>query len=87
MLNLHHHFSSPINIESIHVLRWRGVDFVQSRSTDGAVVDLVQPGLVLRVANIARAGSLQITPHCPKADPNTAYMLHFAAVVPNLGPH
>ena len=28
-----------------------------------------------------------LPPHCPKADPNTAYMLHFAAVIPNLGPH
>jgi L-alanine-DL-glutamate epimerase-like enolase superfamily enzyme len=59
------------------------------------VVDLVQPDLAynggftrcLRVAKMAQTGGLQITPHCPKADPNTAYMLHFAAVVPNLGPH
>jgi L-alanine-DL-glutamate epimerase-like enolase superfamily enzyme len=36
---------------------------------------------------MAEAQGLQVTPHCPKADPNTAYMLHFAAVVPNLGPH
>jgi L-alanine-DL-glutamate epimerase-like enolase superfamily enzyme len=59
------------------------------------VVDLVQPDLAynggftrcLRVAKMAQAADLQVTPHCPKADPNTAYMLHFAAVVPNLGPH
>ena len=58
-------------------------------------VDLVQPDLAynggflrcLRVANMAASEDLQVTPHCPKADPNTAYMLHFAAVVPNLGPH
>ena len=30
---------------------------------------------------------MQVTPHCPRADPNTTYMLHFASVVPNLGPH
>ena len=58
-------------------------------------VDLVQPDLAynggfircLRVAKMAASRGLQVTPHCPKADPNTAYMLHFAAVVPNLGPH
>jgi L-alanine-DL-glutamate epimerase-like enolase superfamily enzyme len=62
---------------------------------DNGVVDLVQPDLAynggfircLRVANMAQAGGMRVTPHCPKADPNTAYMLHFAAVVPNLGPH
>ena len=59
------------------------------------VVNLVQPDLAynggllrcLRVAKMAQRAGMSITPHCPKADPNTAYMLHFAAVVPNLGPH
>ena len=37
MLNLHHIFSSPVEIASIEVLRWRDKDFVCSRSTDGAV--------------------------------------------------
>jgi L-alanine-DL-glutamate epimerase-like enolase superfamily enzyme len=58
-------------------------------------VDLVQPDLAynggftrcLRVAKMAEREGMQVTPHCPKADPNTAYMLHYAAVVPNLGPH
>jgi L-alanine-DL-glutamate epimerase-like enolase superfamily enzyme len=58
-------------------------------------VDVVQPDLVynggfirtLRVAKMAEAQEMPITPHCPRADPNTAYMLHFASVVPNLGPH
>jgi L-alanine-DL-glutamate epimerase-like enolase superfamily enzyme len=36
---------------------------------------------------MAADAGMQVTPHCPKADPNTAYMLHFASVVPNLGPH
>jgi L-alanine-DL-glutamate epimerase-like enolase superfamily enzyme len=59
------------------------------------VVNLVQPDLAynggfircLRVAKMAERAGMPVTPHCPKADPNTAYMLHFAAVVPNLGPH
>jgi len=58
-------------------------------------VDLVQPDVVyngglirtLRVAIMAQEAGMPITPHCPKADPNSAYMLHFAAVTPNLGPH
>jgi L-alanine-DL-glutamate epimerase-like enolase superfamily enzyme len=62
---------------------------------DSGVVDLVQPDLAynggfircLRVAKMAQNKGLLVTPHCPKADPNAAYMLHFAAVVPNLGPH
>jgi len=58
-------------------------------------VDMVQPDLVynggfircLRVARMAQAAGMWITPHCPRADPNSAYMLHFASVVPNLGPY
>jgi L-alanine-DL-glutamate epimerase-like enolase superfamily enzyme len=58
-------------------------------------VDVVQPdmlyngGLIrsLRVANMAAQANVPVTPHCPKADPNSAYMLHFGSVVPNLGPH
>jgi L-alanine-DL-glutamate epimerase-like enolase superfamily enzyme len=57
-------------------------------------VDLVQPDLIynggfircLRVARLAAEAGMWITPHCPRADPNAAYMLHFASVVPNLGP-
>jgi len=58
-------------------------------------VDLVQPDLAynggfircLRVAQIAAMTNMQITPHSPKADANAAYMLHFASIVPNLGPY
>ena len=58
-------------------------------------VDVVQPDVVynggliriLRVARMAEAAGMPITPHCPKADPNSAYMLHFASVTPNLGPY
>ena len=58
-------------------------------------VDLVQPDLAyvggfhraLCVAKMAEMAKMAVTPHCSKADPNTAYMLHFAAVVPNIGPH
>ena len=62
---------------------------------DNRGVDVVQPDLAynggfircLRVAKMAAEQGLPVTPHCPKADPNTAYMLHFSAVIPNLGPH
>jgi L-alanine-DL-glutamate epimerase-like enolase superfamily enzyme len=58
-------------------------------------VDMVQPDLIynggfircLRVARLAAEAGMWITPHCPRADPNTAYMLHLASVVPNLGPY
>lgn len=58
-------------------------------------VDLLQPDIIynggftrcLRVAQMAEAAGMEVTPHCPRADPNTAYMLHFASVIPNLGPH
>jgi L-alanine-DL-glutamate epimerase-like enolase superfamily enzyme len=57
-------------------------------------VDLVQPDIIfnggfiraLRVARLAQAAEMMITPHCPRANPQLAYMLHFASVVPNLGP-
>jgi L-alanine-DL-glutamate epimerase-like enolase superfamily enzyme len=59
------------------------------------VVDLVQPdlyyngGLIrcLRVARMAAKAGINITPHSPKSGPEAAAMLHFASVVPNLGPH
>jgi L-alanine-DL-glutamate epimerase-like enolase superfamily enzyme len=59
------------------------------------IVDLLQPDIAyaggfirsLRVAGIARRYGTPVTPHCSKADPNSAYMLHFAALVPNLGPY
>ena len=70
---------------SVARFRW----LIQNRG-----VDMVQPDLVynggfircLRVARMAEAAGMWITPHCPRADPNLAYMLHFASVVPNLGP-
>ncbi len=58
-------------------------------------VDLVQPdvyyngGLIrcLRVAKMAAWAGMKITPHSPKCGPEAAAMLHFASIVPNLGPH
>ncbi|MEZ4869873.1 MAG: mandelate racemase/muconate lactonizing enzyme family protein [Caldilineaceae bacterium] len=58
-------------------------------------VDLVQPDLLyngglirtLRVAQLAAAAGMKVAPHSPKHDPQAACMLHFAALVPNLGPH
>ncbi|MEZ4680615.1 MAG: mandelate racemase/muconate lactonizing enzyme family protein [Caldilineaceae bacterium] len=58
-------------------------------------VDMLQPDLLynggmirtLRVAHLAAAAGMTVAPHSPKNDPLAAYMLHFAAIVPNLGPH
>ncbi len=58
-------------------------------------VDLVQPDLLYnggmirtqRVAQLAAAAGMRIAPHSPKNDPQAAYMLHFAAITPNLGPY
>ncbi len=58
-------------------------------------VDLVQPDLLynggmirtLRVARLAAEAGMKIAPHSPKNDPQAAGLLHFAAIVPNLGPH
>ncbi|MCB0065198.1 MAG: mandelate racemase/muconate lactonizing enzyme family protein [Caldilineaceae bacterium] len=58
-------------------------------------VNMVQPDLLynggmirtLRVAKLAEAADMKIAPHSPKNDPLAAYLLHFAAIVPNLGPH
>jgi L-alanine-DL-glutamate epimerase-like enolase superfamily enzyme len=58
-------------------------------------VDIVQPDLsynggfirAARVARVAAAAGLVITPHSPQAGPQPAYMLHFAAATANIGPH
>lgn len=58
------------------------------------VVRVVQPdvnyngGLVRtsRVARLAAAAGLPITPHSPQLGPSPAYTLHFAACTPNMGP-
>jgi L-alanine-DL-glutamate epimerase-like enolase superfamily enzyme len=58
-------------------------------------VDMLQPDLLyngglirtLRVAQLAAAAGITVAPHSPKNDPLAAYMLHFAAIIPNLGPH
>lgn len=57
-------------------------------------VDVVQPDLMynggliraLRVARMAAAAGLPVTPHSPKHTPELATLLHFAACVPNTGP-
>jgi L-alanine-DL-glutamate epimerase-like enolase superfamily enzyme len=57
------------------------------------VVDLLQPdvtyngGLIrtIRVARVAAAAGLQITPHSPAAGPSAVPMLQFASRTPNLG--
>jgi L-alanine-DL-glutamate epimerase-like enolase superfamily enzyme len=59
------------------------------------VVDVVQTdvmyngGLIrlLRVAQMAAVAGMPIMPHSPKAGAESAPVLHFAAVAPNLGPY
>ncbi|SEL83062.1 mandelate racemase/muconate lactonizing enzyme family protein [Parapedobacter koreensis] len=56
---------------------------------------LVQPDLYynggfircLRVAKMAAAVGINVTPHSPKADAQSVCMLHFASVIANSGPH
>jgi L-alanine-DL-glutamate epimerase-like enolase superfamily enzyme len=58
------------------------------------VVDMIQPDLMynggliraLRVAKLAEAAGLRVTPHSPKHNPELATLLHFAAVVRHTGP-
>jgi len=71
---------------NVHHFAW----MIRNRS-----VDLVQPDLLynggmirtLRVARLAAEAGMKIAPHSPKNDPQAACLLHFAAIVPNLGPH
>ncbi len=57
-------------------------------------LDIIQPDLLyngglvrsLRVAQMAEAAGLPVVPHSPGGHLNP-YLLHYAAVVPNLGPH
>ena len=59
------------------------------------VVNVVQTdvmyngGLIrlLRVAHMAEAAGMPIMPHSPKFGAEAAAVLHFASIVPNLGPH
>ena len=56
-------------------------------------VDIVQPDVIYngglirtsRVARLAAAAKMDITPHAPQPGYHAAYMLHFASVTPNLG--
>ena len=70
---------------SLPRFRW----MIEERVVDHVQPDLAYVGGFLRalcVAQMAEAAGMQVTPHCSKSDPNTAYMLHFAAVAPNIGP-
>ena len=57
-------------------------------------IDLVQPDLMynggliraLRVARMAKASGLRVTPHSPKHNPELATLLHFASLVRHTGP-
>ncbi len=59
------------------------------------VVDVIQPDLnynggfvrAARVARMAQAAKIPVTPHSPSTGPTIAWMLHFGAATPNIGPH
>ncbi|QEF96884.1 L-rhamnonate dehydratase [Stieleria maiorica] len=61
---------------------------------DGRTVDVVQPDVfynggfvrTLRVAKMAEAVGIPVTPHSPKVLPHAAANLHLCSVLPNLGP-
>jgi L-alanine-DL-glutamate epimerase-like enolase superfamily enzyme len=58
-------------------------------------VDIVQPDMMynggmiraLRVAEMAEPAGVPVMPHSPKVGAESAAVLHFASIVPNLGPH
>ena len=60
---------------------------------ENRAVDIVQPDLnynggfirTARVARLAGAAGMEITPHSPSHDATEAYMLHLASATPNLG--
>lgn len=62
---------------------------------DNRAVDIVQPDMMynggmvraLRVAEMAEAVDVPVMPHSPKVGAESAAVLHFASMVPNLGPH
>jgi len=57
------------------------------------VADIVQPDLdynggfvrTMRVARLAAAAEMAITPHGPQGGLSTAYLVHFASATPNMG--
>lgn len=71
---------------NVHHFAW----MVRNRGVDMLQPDLLYNGgmiRTLRVAQVAAAAGINVAPHSPKNDPLAAYMLHFAALIPNLGPH
>ncbi|MEM7656376.1 MAG: enolase C-terminal domain-like protein [Bacteroidota bacterium] len=64
-------------------------EMIQNRT-----VDLIQPDMAynggfiraLRVAKMAEQVGMSITPHSPRSGPDASYMLHLAALTPNMGP-
>ena len=59
------------------------------------VIDIVQPDLMynggmvrnLQVAQLASQQNLSVMPHSPKAGAEAAAVLHYASIIPNLGPY
>lgn len=68
---------------------WQWDDMIDERA-----VDVVQPDIfynggfvrTLRVAKMAEAVGIPVTPHSPKVLPHAAANLHLCSVLPNLGP-
>jgi L-alanine-DL-glutamate epimerase-like enolase superfamily enzyme len=62
---------------------------------ENGAVDIVQPDMMynggmiraLRVAEMAEAAGVPVMPHSPKVGAESAAVLHFASMAPNLGPH
>ncbi len=62
---------------------------------ENGAVDVVQPDMMynggmiraLRVAAMAEKAGLPVMPHSPKVGAESAAVLHFASIAPNLGPH
>ena len=68
---------------------WQWDDMINGRIIDVAQPDVLYNGgfiRTLRVAKMAEAAGIPITPHSPKVLPHAAANLHLCSVLPNLGP-
>lgn len=68
---------------------WQWKDMIERRTIDIAQPDLFYNGgliRTLRVARMAEAAGLPVTPHSPKVLPVAAANLHLCSLLPNIGP-
>lgn len=71
---------------SLPLFRW----MLRDRVVDVVQADVMYNGglvRLLRVAKMAEEAGLPIMPHSPKVGAESAAVLHFASIAPNLGPH